>query len=247
MRSLLRRLKSGELPLGPYRVGWKITRRGRPAPAGPAGPGPYKLHLGPGPNWSKPDASWLTVDVDPERGDVVADFNRREPFPLPDGSVTHVYGSHVFEHMSIFVTPFVFRECHRVLRPGGVFRLVLPDARRSIEAYLAGDADFQLFARRRRRAAEIWGFPDYTLFECLREDFLSRSGQPLLLGQDSLAHQNAWDYETISRDLTRAGFPDSGVVRSGFRSSGSPEFAWEGTFPSEANEDYRSLYVEAVK
>ena len=149
--------------------------------------------------------------------------------------------------MSIFVTPTVFRECHRVLRPGGVFRLVLPDARRSIEEYVAGNGDFQLFARRQQRARETWGIPDYTLFECLREDFLSRSGQADLLGRNSLAHQNAWDFESIARDLVRAGFPEDRVRRMGFRSSQSSDFDWEGTFPSEANEDYRSLYVEAIK
>src|SRR4051812_46370401 len=168
MRGLLKSIKKGRVTVGPYDFGWSVERRPAPsksAPLSSRGPGPYKLHLGPGPNWVKPGPEWLTVDIDSARGDLVVDFNQHEPFPLPDRSVQCIYGSHVFEHMSIFVTPMIFRECHRVLQPGGIFRLVLPDARRSIEHYVAGNADFPLFARRRNRAAATWGIPDYTLFE----------------------------------------------------------------------------------
>jgi SAM-dependent methyltransferase len=244
-------LRSGRLPIGPYRINWSVGRSAKTEQAAesraPIGPGPYKLHFGPGPNWSRPEDCWLTIDVDPDRGDIAADFNRGGLLPLADNSCTAIYGSHIFEHMSIFITPTVFQECHRVLTIGGIFRLVLPDARKSIEEYLRGNTQFGLFSRRRQRAAEAWGISDYTIFECLREDFLSRSGQIALLGNNALAHQNAWDFETISRDLERAGFPSDRIVRSSFASSQCADFDWEGTFPSEARESDRSLYVEAVK
>ena len=259
MLKVLRRMKTGRVGFRGYQLDWTIARRrvaspvasttppDPPAPAVPSVPaGGFKLHLGPGPNWSKPSSDWLTVDVDPARGDVAVDFNALERFPLPDGSVACIYGSHVFEHMSVYATPVIFRECHRVLRPGGVFRLIMPDARKSIEEYLAGNADFRLFARRRQRAAKQWGIPDYTLFESMREDFLSRTSQAEL-GANALAHQNAWDYETIRADLVRAGFSAEQVERTGFQQSRSTDFDWEGTFPSEANEADRSLYVEVVK
>jgi hypothetical protein len=86
---------------------------------------------------------------------------------------------------------------------------------------------------------------DYTLFDCLREDFLSRSSQPQLLGQRALAHQNAWDFAAIKTDLLRAGF--SQVERRQFREVGTPDFSFEGTYRSQANRTDRSLYVEAVK
>ncbi len=73
--------------------------------------GKCKLHFGPGPNWTKPDSTWLTVDADPDRGDIVVDWNYDQHIPLPDDSVESIYGSHVFEHMSVFAAPRIFEEC----------------------------------------------------------------------------------------------------------------------------------------
>ena len=205
-----------------------------------------KLNFGPGPNWKKPNEEWLSIDVDPKWGDVVVDFQEFEKLPFEDNSVDCVYGSHVFEHMSIFKTPLVFSEIYRVLKKEGVFRLILPDAEKSIKEYVAGNVDFLLFKRRKERASERYS-KNYTLFECLKEDFLSPSGQANLLGKNALAHQNAWDFETIHLDLTIAGFNLDKIKKMGFQNSQTGYFSFEGTYPSEANEDYRSLYVEAIK
>jgi hypothetical protein len=83
-------------------------------------------------------------------------------------------------------------------------RLILPDVEKSIMEYVKKNAEFDLFKRRTKRAKHL---KDYTMFDCLREDFLSRSGQPIL-GDRALAHQNAWDFESIRRDLLTAGFSE---------------------------------------
>ena len=125
-------------------------------------------------------------------------------------------------------------------------RIIVPDVVRSMEEYLKGNRDFKLFVRRRERAKDVYD-EDYTLFECLKEDFISRSGQPILLGKYALAHQNAFDYETLVKYLIIAGFNQERIWRSSFRQSRCPDFSFEGDFESEANEDYRSLYVECQK
>jgi len=43
-------------------------------------------------------------------------------------------------------------------------------------------------------------------------------------------------------DLRRAGFSPGKI-----RKTDCSDFSFEGTYPSEANEEYRSLYVEARK
>ena len=207
---------------------------------------PFKLHFGPGPNWVKPDGSWLSVDIEPEWGDIVVNFQDFESLPLEDECCLCVYGSHVFEHMSIFKTPVIFKEIHRVLLKGGLFRLILPDVEKSIREYINKNDEFLLFKRRKDRLKTKYGI-DYTLFECMRDDFISPSGQPELLGKDALAHQNAWDLPTLNAHLERAGFSSSNIHKMGFQKSNTEYFHFEGTYPSEANEDYRSLYVEAVK
>lgn len=205
-----------------------------------------KLNFGPGPNWKKPDDDWYSVDIDPKWGDIVVNFHKFERLPFGDNSIECVYGSHVFEHMSIYKTPLVFSEIFRVLKAGGILRLILPDAERSIKEFVNKNEEYLLFQRRKERARKYYQ-KEYTLFECMKEDFLSKSGQVTLLGKDSLAHQNAWDFETISSDLVQAGFSPKKIRKMDFQKSQCDFFSFEGTFQSEANEDYRSLYVEAIK
>lgn len=47
--------------------------------------------------------------------------------PFPDASVDVVYHSHVLEHMDREDASSFLRDCARVLRPGGIIRIVVPD------------------------------------------------------------------------------------------------------------------------
>ena len=49
------------------------------------------------------------------------------PFPIPDGSVEVFQSEDVFEHIELTKMVPIFNEIHRVLAPGGLFRLSLPD------------------------------------------------------------------------------------------------------------------------
>jgi len=251
MDKLRRRMARGSVGFRNFEIEWSCRRRVRPEKVAPAKiptglpPGPHRLHIGPGPRWVAPDDSWLTTDVDPARGDLTLNLNELDRLPLPSGSTLAIYASHTFEHVSVFRIQRVLTECHRILAPGGILRIVVPDVVESIRRYLAHDEGFELFERRRERVSQKYG-QKYTLFECMREDFISRSMQTDLLGE-ALAHQNAWDFESLRADLVRAGFDEGRIVERGFREIGSPDFAFEGTYPSEANESYRSLYVEATK
>jgi hypothetical protein len=50
-----------------------------------------------------------------------------EPFPIPEGCVEVFQSEDVFEHIELSKMVPVFNEIHRVLVPGGLFRLSLPD------------------------------------------------------------------------------------------------------------------------
>ena len=62
----------------------------------------------------------------------------RRAFPWGDDSADVVYSSHTLEHLSPAEGRRFMSECHRVLRPGGVIRIVVPDLRACVEHYLAG-------------------------------------------------------------------------------------------------------------
>jgi SAM-dependent methyltransferase len=203
------------------------------------------LNIGPGENWTKPSSNWITVDVDPRRGDIVLNFQKFKGFPLKGNTCNVIYASHVFEHIIVYSTQFVFNECFRVLKKEGYLRIIVPDVVKSMHEYLTDNQNFKLFVRRRERAKRLYG-EDYTLFECLREDFISRSIQSTL-GKNALAHQNAFDFDTMQKHLIIAGFKKENIYKSGFQQSKCLLLSWEGQYISEANEDYRSLYVECKK
>lgn len=60
----------------------------------------------------------------------------RKPLPFPNGAFEAIYSSHTLEHLHLEDTERLLRECHRVLSPGGVVRIVVPDLKAFIEDYL---------------------------------------------------------------------------------------------------------------
>lgn len=62
--------------------------------------------------------------------------NLANGIPFPDSSVDYVYHSHFLEHLDRDVGYFFFREVYRVLRNGGVHRVVVPDLEKACRAYM---------------------------------------------------------------------------------------------------------------
>jgi len=79
-----------------------------------------KLNLGCG---RKSLAGYINIDSDGGvQPDVVRDIERGLPFS--DNSVDEIFASHIFEHIKDLV--FVMNECFRVLKPGGVMKIIAP-------------------------------------------------------------------------------------------------------------------------
>jgi SAM-dependent methyltransferase len=60
----------------------------------------------------------------------------RRPLPFPEDSFRALYCSHTLEHLYLDEARRLLRECLRVLRRGGVLRMVVPDLRALVERYL---------------------------------------------------------------------------------------------------------------
>jgi predicted SAM-dependent methyltransferase len=95
-----------------------------------------KIEIGAGPK--KGVNGWLTMDL------VGADieWDLRYGMPFSDNSIDQIYSSHLFEHLTTCETSKLLEECKRVLNPGGIFSICVPNAKRYIEAYLNKDASF---------------------------------------------------------------------------------------------------------
>jgi predicted SAM-dependent methyltransferase len=108
-----------------------------------------KLNLGCGRDLR---TGWVNVDlfqgaappIDPAKqpDTLLIRHDLRAGIPLEEGSCDLIYSSHFFEHLSFADGRKLMADCYRALRPGGVFRIVLPDFRKCFDAYLRNDADF---------------------------------------------------------------------------------------------------------
>ncbi|MEQ9823734.1 MAG: methyltransferase domain-containing protein [Puniceicoccaceae bacterium] len=90
------------------------------------------LNLGCG-NRFHPD--WTNVDMVSSSPHVVA-HNLCEGIPYPDAHFEVVYHSHVLEHFSRKEGREFLRECVRVLKPGGIIRVAVPDLEHIVRLYL---------------------------------------------------------------------------------------------------------------
>src|SRR3989344_7865177 len=72
-------------------------------------------------------------NLDWDRWIFIHDLRKR--FPWNDDSVDVIYSSHTLEHFSKSVGRHFLEECFRVLKPGGVIRIVVPDLHVLVSAY----------------------------------------------------------------------------------------------------------------
>jgi predicted SAM-dependent methyltransferase len=73
------------------------------------------------------------------KGVVIHDL--RKPLPFEEGSVDYVYTSHALEHLAGDTARQVLGEIRRVLKPGALVRIVLPDLQLAATRYLESLAD----------------------------------------------------------------------------------------------------------
>lgn len=193
------------------------------------------------------------VAYDAMDGDVMR-HDLRKGIPFPDQSVDGVYHSHLFEHLDRDAVAGFLAEVKRVLKPGAVHRIVVPDlefeARRylaSLDDAVAGTATptehewniLLLIHQMVRR--ESWGTSQRTGVRRWAENTIL--GDARKRGE---THQWMWDRVSLPAVLEEAGFKNPQVMT--FNTSSLED--WPGYLldQDEHGEEYRpgSLYVEAV-
>lgn len=91
-----------------------------------------KLSIGAG---TRQLEGFLCIDIDPAlKPDLVADITR--PLPFPDASVECLFCEEVLSQIDPASCVGFLKECVRVLKPGGVVRVLTPDLERFARAYL---------------------------------------------------------------------------------------------------------------
>jgi predicted SAM-dependent methyltransferase len=193
--------------------------------------------------WHAPE-SWINFDASPtlriERWPLVKHLvvKNSEPFPpiveygdivaglpIPEGTCELLYCSHVLEHLSLADCAVALTNSFRTLKPGGTWRMVLPDLRAIAALYLDSDDP---------AAAEV---------------FMDKSGLGVLhrpkgvKGRVTQAFGNSrhlwmWDYESLAGRLRSVGFRE--IRRASFGDSEFEAFSdveqkirWDGALGIE--------------
>jgi predicted SAM-dependent methyltransferase len=196
------------------------------------------LHVGCGPitpdGWVNLDASWnlLAARIPGLRtalrslglisanaasstwSDKIQYCNVNNGLPFGDGEAAVVYASHVLEHLGRRQSQAFVKEAYRVLKPGGVIRLVVPDLERLARFYLQGKSNGA--ANGLRPADEFM----MRMMTCT--DY--GDSLPVKLYRtylDTLSHKWMYDCDSLQNLLSEAGFHD--LAHCGYLESRIPK------------------------
>ena len=90
-----------------------------------------KLHIGCG---KRHIPGWVHIDLIPhEHVDIIANA---DSLPFDDCSADVIYASHILEHFERHRVNNVLSEWRRVLKPGGVLRVCVPDFMETVKNYI---------------------------------------------------------------------------------------------------------------
>lgn len=90
------------------------------------------LNLGCGHRFHK---DWINLDI-VSHSTYVQQYDFSEKIPFPDNTMDLVYHSHVLEHLEKKNAYHFLKECFRVLKTGGILRVVVPDLEGIILEYI---------------------------------------------------------------------------------------------------------------
>jgi predicted SAM-dependent methyltransferase len=175
---------------------------------------PQRLHWGCGGNTP---AGWINSDIAAGPGvDICCDILKG--IPLEDESVECISSQHGLPELGIWDQVPALRELHRVLKPGGVLRMSLPDLDLFIDAYRSGRADaFHVHA---------WDTP--------AGNFITH-----MLWHSTI--KTPFTYAFAEELMKKAGFRE--VYRTGYRQTNTAI----AEIVDLDNREAESFYIEAVK
>jgi predicted SAM-dependent methyltransferase len=180
---------------------------------------------------SKGKRGWINVDM-VKAPEINCVYDCRKELPFTTGSVRGIFCEHFFEHLDYTEeVPFFLNECHRVLKNGGVLRLILPDVGRYLQAYIEPGWD---------QLSDLRPLDEGHVDRDYRCQYRTKMELINMVFRQAYRHKYAYDFETLEFLLSRYAF--SKVVLQEFNQTLMPELRIDS-----AERATESLYVEAVK
>jgi len=179
---------------------------------------PVFLNLGSGPRGLN-DSHWVNVDGYMDTNvHYCMDFTRQ--FPFSNNCFDGIFCEHVFEHFTQEEGLTFLKECFRILKPGGVIRIIVPDGEKIIRTYI--DEPETLLSHRDTESS--------CAMEAVNSYFRQR-----------YEHHCLYDFELIKYQMELAG--GGQVSRESYRQGKG----FEEMLIDDKKYEWESLYVEAVK
>jgi SAM-dependent methyltransferase len=139
-----------------------------------------------------------------------------------DASVDRIYSSHFLEHVPNPKAQRILAECRRILKPGGIFRLVVPDLLYYAREYV-------------RKTEEL--ISKGQIDRSAHDEFLETTYGAYLTRARS-HHHYMYDWPTLSKTMESVGFDNIRLCR--YQESKDPELALLDNRPAD------SIHVEVV-
>lgn len=176
-----------------------------------------KLHIGCGRNYFN---GWINIDNNSDNNITKLDLNLdlRNPLPFKDDSVDFIYNEHFLEHLTAAEGLKALIEFRRVLKPGGMLRISMPDLEESVNNY---------------------NNKDWIPGDCGPLGVLKTRAEYLNICFRWWGHQWLYDWDELDRRLQEAGFSE--IKQCKLRESDIPELVGLET------RDESILIAEAIK
>lgn len=152
----------------------------------------------------------------------------RYPLLIDDAVFDGIFTEHTLEHFTYSEDARILSECHRILKPGGWIRIVVPDLSIFVENYARNDSSW---------------------FDEWEQEVLRPRGRQLLSSMQALSfvtqeygHRSAWDFTTMAKMLEHAGF--TSISRCSLLQGSDPRLLRD---KEDRDRTLVSLYVEARK
>jgi len=149
--------------------------------------GSVKLNVGCGTDYKK---GWVNIDNNSDNNIEELDLNwdLRNRLPFDEESVDFIFNEHLLEHLTVKETLTVLKDFMRVLRPGGVLRIAMPDLEKVIDDYLKND------------------FKNNPTVKSFGLEFVKTRAELINMSFRWWGHKWLYDWEELERRLKEAGF-----------------------------------------
>lgn len=190
------------------------------------------INLGSG---SKRHEGFINVDFfTSKRNGVDYGADLRYPLLIDSNAVDGIFCEHTMEHLTYSQVDQLMGECYRILKPGGILRIIVPDVSKFVENY----------AQNNQAWFDKWEHLMFTTsadVERSKRKLVSKMSAISFVTQEYL-HMACWDYETMHHYLSKNKFVN--ITKSVHRESSDKMLNID---LDDDERRYVSLFVEASK